>query len=79
MLHAEARRACSSLSHCMLSAGERTPNWPGSSGVLIGLRPGQMRPGLLYRAALEGATYSLLNGECFESSRATAPPPTQST
>ena len=43
-------------------AGERTPNWPGSSGVLTGLRPGQMRPGLLYRAALEGATYSLLNG-----------------
>ena len=42
--------------------GERTPNWPHSYGVLTGLRPGGMRPGLLYRAALEGATFSLLNG-----------------
>jgi hypothetical protein len=43
--------------------GERTPNWPHSFGVLTGLRPGSVRPGLLYRAALEGATFSLLNGE----------------
>lgn len=42
--------------------GERTPNWPHSYGVLTGLRQGGMRPGLLYRAALEGATFSLLNG-----------------
>lgn len=27
-----------------------------------GLRPGSLRPGLLYRAALEGATFSLLAG-----------------
>ncbi|EIE20766.1 Xylulokinase [Coccomyxa subellipsoidea C-169] len=45
--------------------GERTPNWPHSYGVLTGLRPGGMRPGLLYRAALEGATFSLLNGVRF--------------
>jgi xylulokinase len=44
--------------------GERTPNWPHSYGVLTGMRPGSMRPGLLYRAALEGATFSLLNGDC---------------
>ena len=43
--------------------GERTPNWPHSSGVLTGLRPGSMRPGLLYRAAMEGATFSLLAGQ----------------
>lgn len=43
--------------------GERTPNWPHSSGVLMGLRPGSMRPGLLYRAAMEGATFSLLAGQ----------------
>lgn len=44
-------------------AGERTPNWPHSYGVLTGIRQGGMRPGLLYRAALEGATFSLVNGE----------------
>ena len=27
-----------------------------------GLRPGLMRPGLLYRAAMEGATFTLLAG-----------------
>ena len=43
--------------------GERTPNWPHSYGVITGIRQGGMRPGLLYRAALEGATFSLLNGE----------------
>ena len=41
-------------------SGERTPNWPDASGALVGLRPGHLgRPGLLYRAALEGATFSL--------------------
>ena len=43
--------------------GERTPNWPHSYGVITGIRQGGMRPGLLYRAALEGATFSLVNGE----------------
>ena len=43
--------------------GERTPNWPHSSGVITGLRPGGIRPGLLYRAAMEGATFSLLAGK----------------
>ena len=42
--------------------GERTPNWPHSYGVITGIRQGGMRPGLLYRAALEGATFSLVNG-----------------
>lgn len=43
--------------------GERSPNWPDSYGVLTGLRPGSLKPGRLYRAALEGATYPLLFGE----------------
>lgn len=43
--------------------GERTPNWPDSYGVLTGLRPGSLRPGSVYRAALEGATYPLLYGK----------------
>ncbi|GFR47148.1 hypothetical protein Agub_g8839, partial [Astrephomene gubernaculifera] len=42
--------------------GERTPCWPHASGALLGLRPGCLRPGLLYRAAIEGATLSLLSG-----------------
>jgi len=42
--------------------GERTPNWPLATGVIYGLGPGSLRPGLLYRAAIEGATFTLLNG-----------------
>ena len=50
------------MKDCFVFAGERTPNWPHSYGVLTGIRQGGMRPGLLYRAALEGATFSLVNG-----------------
>lgn len=42
--------------------GERTPNWPQATGVICGLRPGFWRPGLIYRASLEGVTFSLFNG-----------------
>lgn len=42
--------------------GERTPNWPKATGVICGIRPGLWRPGLVYRATLEGVTLSLLNG-----------------
>ena len=37
-------------------------NQPHSSGVLTGLRPGSLRPGMQYRAATEGATFLLLAG-----------------
>jgi xylulokinase len=40
--------------------GERTPNWPHASGAVLGLRHGSLRLGLLYRAAMEGATLSLV-------------------
>lgn len=53
---------CSGVNFLPYITGERTPNWPHSSGVITGLRPGSMRPGLLYRAAMEGATFSLLAG-----------------
>ena len=43
-------------------AGERVPNWPQASAALLGLRPGSLRPGLLYRAAMEGATLALRHG-----------------
>jgi xylulokinase len=42
-------------------AGERTPNRPGASGSLHGLRP-DATPGLLARAAFEGVVCGLLQG-----------------
>ena len=42
--------------------GERAPDWPHARGVVHGLEPGSMRPGTLYRAALEGATLALAHG-----------------
>lgn len=53
---------CEGVNFLPYLTGERTPNWPSSYGALTGLRAGHIRPGLIYRAALEGATYSLLNG-----------------
>jgi len=54
---------CEGITMLPYLAGERTPNWPDASGVIHGLRPGHLaRPGLLYRAALEGATFSLRAG-----------------
>jgi xylulokinase len=42
--------------------GERTPNMPGATGVLYGLRKGTDSPGHLMRAAMEGATLGLRYG-----------------
>lgn len=53
---------CEGVTFLPYLAGERTPNWPHASGAVVGLRPGLLRPGLLYRAAMEGATFSLLAG-----------------
>lgn len=53
---------CAGVNFVPFLAGERTPNLPRSSGAVVGLRPGLLRPGLLYRAALEGATFSLRAG-----------------
>ncbi|GLI65452.1 hypothetical protein VaNZ11_008833, partial [Volvox africanus] len=53
---------CSGVTWLPYLIGERTPSWPHASGALLGLRPGCLRPGLLYRAAIEGATLSLLSG-----------------
>jgi len=54
---------CGGLTMLPYLTGARTPNWPAASACLVGGRPGFMRPGLLYRAAMEGATFSLLAGE----------------
>ncbi len=42
--------------------GERTPDLPLGKGVLAGMDPTNMTPAHLYRAAMEGATYSLKYG-----------------
>eukprot|EP00877_Chromochloris_zofingiensis_P014117 jgi/Chrzof1/895/Cz01g32300.t1 len=53
---------CQGVNYLPYVVGERTPNWPNSSGAILGIRPGTLRPGLLYRAAFEGATFSLRAG-----------------
>ena len=42
--------------------GERTPDLPLGKGVLAGLDPTNFSPAHVYRAAMEGATYSLKYG-----------------
>jgi xylulokinase len=43
-------------------SGERTPDLPEATGTLLGLRPGSLAPGVLYRAALEGTSANLAWG-----------------
>jgi xylulokinase len=43
-------------------AGERTPNVPDGSGVLLGLNSGTLAPGPLARAAMEGVTMGMNYG-----------------
>lgn len=42
--------------------GERVPNLPSATGTLLGLRPGLMTPGHLFRAAIEGTSLGLASG-----------------
>jgi xylulokinase len=42
--------------------GERVPDLPNARGTLLGMRPGHLRPGTLYRAALEGTSLNLAWG-----------------
>ncbi|MBU8975841.1 MULTISPECIES: xylulokinase [unclassified Lysobacter] len=48
--------------------GERTPDMPNARASLHGMDMGNLTPGNVYRAAMEGATYALRNG--FDSLRA---------
>lgn len=43
-------------------AGERVPDLPLATGTLLGMRAGNLRPGTLYRAALEGTALNLASG-----------------
>jgi xylulokinase len=63
VLEAPEPVGCEGLAFLPYLVGERTPNWPHASGVLAGIRPGTLsRPGLVYRAALEGVAFSLRDG-----------------
>ncbi len=42
--------------------GERVPDLPNASGTLLGMRPGHLNAGTLYRAALEGTSLNLAWG-----------------
>lgn len=42
--------------------GERVPNLPQATGAILGLRPGSIDAGRLYRAAIEGTTLGLVSG-----------------
>ena len=53
---------CGGVQFLPYFAGERAPDWPQARAVLHGLGPGALRPGLLYRAALEGAAFCLRLG-----------------
>lgn len=60
---AAAPPGCRGVNMLPYLAGERTPDWPHARGALLGLTPGALQdPGLLYRAALEGSTFSLAAG-----------------
>ena len=50
---------CDGLLFLPFLQGERVPDLPGATGVLAGIRPGLLRRGHLFRAALEGTSLSL--------------------
>jgi xylulokinase len=53
---------CDGLLWLPFLQGERVPDLPDATGTLLGLRPGLLRPGHLYRAALEGTSCNLAWG-----------------
>ena len=42
--------------------GERVPDLPRATGALLGIRPGSLDPGVLYRAGIEGVAMNLASG-----------------
>ncbi|MBK8100412.1 MAG: xylulokinase [Planctomycetes bacterium] len=50
---------CEGLTWLPFLQGERVPDLPEATGALLGMRPGLLRPGHLYRAALEGTSLNL--------------------
>ena len=58
-LAAPVPTGCDGLTWLPFLAGERVPDLPEATGTLLGMRPGLLRPGHLYRAALEGTSCNL--------------------
>ncbi len=58
----EVAPGCEGLLFLPYLSGERVPNLPHATGSLLGLRPGLMKPGHLFRAAIEGASLGLASG-----------------
>jgi len=56
---AHVRPGCEGLLWLPFLVGERVPDLPEATGTLLGVRPGLLRPGHLYRAALEGTSLNL--------------------
>jgi len=56
---AQVPRGCDGLLWLPFLMGERVPDLPNATGTLLGVRPGTLRPGHLYRAALEGTSCNL--------------------
>jgi len=50
---------CDGLLWMPFLQGERVPDLPTATGTLLGMRPGLLRAGHLYRAALEGTSLNL--------------------
>jgi xylulokinase len=53
---------CEGLRLIPYLTGERVPDLPHARGSLDGLRPGLLRPGAVFRAALEGVAFNLAWG-----------------
>jgi len=55
----EVPPGCEGLLWLPFLTGERVPDLPAATGTLLGMRPGTLHPGHLYRAALEGTSLNL--------------------
>jgi xylulokinase len=58
----EVPPGCEGMRLIPFLVGERVPDLPRASGSLDGLRPGLLRPGPVFRAALEGVAFNLAWG-----------------
>jgi D-xylulose kinase len=53
---------CGGVTFVPFLMGERVPDLPDARGALLGLRSGSLRPGVVFRAALEGVALNLAAG-----------------
>ncbi len=58
----EVEPGCGGVLWIPYLSGERVPDLPRATGSILGLRPGSLAPGALYRAAIEGVALNLAWG-----------------